>query len=90
MLDLLEIPLSQNKDFPLINLKFGNEIFLTSGNDQLPTAFQENRLLFSPTAELSKKFKIGLTWNRQYGATSDQDIFNLMHVLFIEGVIRLI
>lgn len=84
MLKLLELPLSATNPDIKLEFNFGNELFMSAGEEDLPTAFTQNRLIISPTLVLSDRFKIGLTWNKQYAATDDRDIFDLTDVMWIQ------
>ena len=52
------------------DLHFGNEIFLQALKETINTAFQQNRLMFSPTLVL-KNLSVGLTFTKKYTVVSN-------------------
>lgn len=84
MLSLFELPISNgNPDVKFI-FRVGNEIFLNTGNNDLETAFSQNRFMISPTIQFSEQFKVSITWNSQYAATDDEEVFDQTDVLWIQ------
>lgn len=84
MLSLFELPISNgNPDVKFI-FRVGNEIFLNTGNNELESAFSQNRFMLSPTIQFSERFRVGITWNSQYAATDDEEVFNQTDVLWIQ------
>jgi len=84
MLKLFELSISDtNPDFKF-EFNFGNELFMSAGEEDLPTAFTQNRLILSPTFSLSENFGVSFTWNSQYAATDQSDVFDKVEVLWIQ------
>ena len=84
MFNLFSFPISTgNPDLQFV-FRVGNEIFLNTGNDDLETAFSQNRFMISPTIQFSDQFKVNLTWNSQYAATDDDEVFDQTDVLWIQ------
>lgn len=84
MLKLFELSISDtNPDLKFV-FNFGNELFMSAGEEELPTAFTQNRLILSPTFSFSENFGVSVTWNSQYAATDESDVFDKVEVLWIQ------
>ena len=83
-LKMLTIPLSRSKPHFKLDLNMGNELFLTAGNELLPNAFSENRLIFSPNLHINKQISVALTWNRKLSATINESVYNATHIIWLQ------
>lgn len=83
-LKLLSIALSASNPALVLDLNVGNEVFLQSGNELLPTAFAQNRFIISPNLHVSEALSFALTWNRQFSATVDDSRYNVANVFWLQ------
>lgn len=65
-------------------LNLGDEIFLNAGKEISHRIFDQNRLIISPTLQWSKDLGISLTYNSQFGTTTDPDIFLKSNVIWLQ------
>lgn len=71
-----------NEDLNGFDLVFGNEIFLQAWNKNISTAFQQNRVMISPTLVL-KNLSFGLNFTNQFTAISEGK-YRKSHLIWLQ------
>jgi hypothetical protein len=65
-------------------LNFGDEVFINAGRGIVHTIFDQNRIIISPSFQLSKKMTVSLTWSRQYASTATRASFKRTNITWLQ------
>lgn len=84
MVNIPLFKLSKEKKDKIFLITLGDELFINAGKGNVHSIFDQNRIIVSPTFQLSEQLALSVTWNSQFAASSTQANYVHTNVVWLQ------